>query len=75
MTFDEGAVGAQAVALKIATEGGFAVFADEDFIQAGMEWSDMDRNDSDVLRRSATGGEHQLARLLCQSKSGPCSAC
>ena len=27
---------------------------------ASMEWNDMDRNVSDVLRRSATGGEHQL---------------
>jgi hypothetical protein len=36
------------------------------FRAAGMERSDMDRSDSDVPRRGATGGEHQI-RLMASS--------
>ena len=36
MTLDEGAVGSQAVALEVSVEGGFAVFADEDLIEASV---------------------------------------
>ena len=32
----KGAVGSQAVALEVATEGGFAIFADEDVVEAGV---------------------------------------
>jgi hypothetical protein len=32
----KGAVGSQAVALEVATEGGFAVFPDEDVVEAGV---------------------------------------
>jgi len=35
-----------------------------DMGEAAMERSDMDRSDSDVLRRSATGGEHQTGMML-----------
>ena len=41
--------------------GGVALSGIEGFGEAApMEWNDMDRNVSDVLRRSATGGEHQM---------------
>ena len=36
MTLDEGAVGSQAVALEVSVEGGLAVFADEDLIEASV---------------------------------------
>jgi len=41
--------------------GGVALSGIKGFSEAAsMEWNDMDRNVSDVLRRSATGGEHQM---------------
>jgi hypothetical protein len=36
VSINKGAVGSQAVALEVAVEGGFAIFADEDVVEAGV---------------------------------------
>lgn len=69
VTLDEGAVGAQAVALEVALEGGFCFFSNEDVIEAGMERSDMDRSEATCPEGVRPAGSINW-RGWCASRKG-----